>query len=277
MFSHELEVAARLAREAAVVIRQVYETPFEVTQKSGGGGPVTEADRRANELIVAGLERAFPGDHVVAEESAHRAPTSRRVWFVDPLDGTREFVDRNGMFAVHIGLAVDGRAVAGVVLAPIQGALWSGALGAPCTLELGGVQRTLRMSPVLAPASLRLVVSRSHRSKKTEAIKQALGITQVREHGSVGLKCGLLAMGEADLYLHPSDRSSRWDSCAPQAVLEAAGGVLLDFTGQPYDYAGQELGNGRGLVACARETWPVIGALVTRLARETGIVSASPA
>lgn len=272
MFTHELEVAARLAREAAVVIREVYETSFQVTQKSGGGGPVTEADQRANELIVRGLEAAFPGDEIVAEESTHRAPRGRRVWFVDPLDGTREFVDRNGMFAVHVGLALEGKPVAGVVLAPLQGALWSGAVGEPCVLELGDQRRALKMAPVLEPSQLRLLVSRSHRSKKTEAIKRALGITQVREQGSVGLKCALLAMGEADLYLHPSDRSSRWDSCAPQAVIEAAGGVLLDFAGQPYEYSGRELVNGRGLLACAKDTWPTIGEVVTRLAQETGLL-----
>jgi 3'(2'), 5'-bisphosphate nucleotidase len=273
MYATELEVAARLAREAAAVIRAIYDTPFDVIQKAGGGGPVTEADQRANELIVEGLSRAFPGDDIVAEESAHVAPERRRVWFVDPLDGTREFVDRNGMFAVHIGLALDGKPVAGVVHAPIQGGLWSGAVGAPCTLELGGERRALEMTPVRDPSRLRLLVSRSHRSKKTEAIKRALGITQVREQGSVGLKCALLAMGEADLYLHPSDRSSRWDSCAPQAVIEAAGGVLLDFAGQPYGYEGRELVNTRGLLACARDTWPVISEVVTRIARETGIVT----
>lgn len=272
-FSWELQVAARLARAAAEVIRQVYEQPFEVVQKAGGGGPVTEADKRANELIVTGLKKEFPDDDIVAEESTHLAPKQRRVWFVDPLDGTREFVDRNGMFAVHIGLAIDAKAVAGVVLAPMQRALWSGAVGHPCTLELGDQRRELKLEPG-TPGALRLLVSRSHKSKKTEKIKQALGITQVKEQGSVGLKCALIAMGEADLYLHPSNRSNRWDSCAPQAVIEAAGGQLTDFAGQPYEYAGREIVNGRGLVACHPETWRFAGETITRIARETGILAA---
>jgi 3'(2'), 5'-bisphosphate nucleotidase len=272
VYSKELEVAGTLAREAAAVIRQVYETPFSVVQKSGGAGPVTEADKRANELIVKGLQQAFPSDDIVAEESTHRAPKTNRVWFVDPLDGTREFVDRNGMFAVHIGLAIDGVPVAGVVLAPMQGALWSGAVGCPCVLEVGDQRRELKMLPVKEPKDLRLLVSRSHKSKKTAAIRDALGITQVKEQGSVGLKCSLLAMGEADLYLHPSDKSSRWDSCAPQAVIEAAGGMLVDFGGKPYGYEGREIVNSRGLVACAKETWPMISEVVTRIARETKII-----
>lgn len=273
MYEKELEVASRLAREAAVIIRQVYETAFSVVNKSGGAGPVTEADKRANDLIVKGLQAAFPGDDIVAEESTHRAPKTSRVWFVDPLDGTREFVDRNGMFAVHIGLAIDAKPVAGVVLAPVQGAMWTGAVGSPCVLELGDQKRELKMQPVAQTKDLRLLVSRSHKSKKTAAIRDALGITQVKEQGSVGLKCALLAMGEADLYLHPSDRSSRWDSCAPQAVIEAAGGMLVDFAGNAYGYEGRELVNSRGLLACSRETWPMISEVVTRIARETKIIS----
>jgi 3'(2'), 5'-bisphosphate nucleotidase len=88
----------------------------------------------------------------------------------------------------------------------------------------------------------------------------------------VGLKCALLAMGEADLYLHPSNRSSRWDSCAPQAVIEAAGGVLVDFAGNAYGYEGREITNGRGLVACHRNTWAMAGETISRIATETGIL-----
>lgn len=271
-FTTELAVATRLAHEASRVILEVYARPFDVVNKAGGAGPVTEADQRANELIVRGLRDAFPDDDVVAEESANARPTKRRVWFVDPLDGTREFVDKNGMFAVHVGLAVDGVAAAGVVHSPVQGATWTGAKGQPCRLQVGDQARELRMAPVLEPSALRLLVSRSHKSKKTERIRQALGISRVREHGSVGLKVALLTLGEADLYLHPSPRSSRWDSCAPQAVIEAAGGVLVDFGGNPYRYDGAELVNGRGLLACAKETLAVVGPTIERLARETGLL-----
>ncbi len=263
MYAGELEVARRLASQAAEVIMRVYAGDFAVIDKPGGAGPVTEADKRANALIVEGLARAFPNDAIIAEESAHVLPGTNRVWFVDPLDGTREFVDRNGMFAVHIGLAVDGEAVAGVVYAPVQRACWSGAKGSACTVELGDEKRELHMQPVKRASELRLVVSRSHRSKKTAAIRDALGITQVKEQGSVGLKCGLLALGEAELYLHPSPRSSRWDSCAPQAVVEAAGGMLVGFDGAPYEYSGRVLTNDRGLIGCHRDTWPLIAATVS--------------
>lgn len=271
-FAAELAVATRLAQAAARVILEVYARPFDVVQKAAGAGPVTEADTRANELIVAGLREAFPADEIVAEESPKLRPTARRVWFVDPLDGTREFVDRNGMFAVHVGLAVEGEAAAGVVHAPVSGETWAGARGHPCTWTKGAEARTLTLPPAPEPSALRLLVSRSHKSKKTARIQQALGITQVREHGSVGLKAGLLALGEADLYLHPSPRSSKWDSCAPQAVLEAAGGVLVDFAGNPYRYDGAELENRRGLVGCSKQTLARVGPVIEQVARETGLL-----
>jgi 3'(2'), 5'-bisphosphate nucleotidase len=274
-WQRELDEACLIARGAGRLILEVYATAFDVQHKPEEGGPVTLADERANAFIVDALERAFPGDEVVAEESptpeAGR-PRPSRCWFVDPVDGTAEFVDRNGMFAVHIGLAVAGEAVAGVVYAPSTDTLYAGAVDGECVREAGGVRRTVRMAPAPEAGQLRLVVSRSHRSKKTELIREALGVGQVLEHGSVGLKCGLLAEGAADLYLHPSPRSYRWDSCAPEAIVRAAGGVLLDFAGQPYRYDQPELRNSRGILACGMDALPRILPVVERVARETGLL-----
>ncbi len=277
----ELEVARRIALEAGKLLLEVYATEFHVEDKPDEGGPVTLADQRANAFIVAELARAFPSDPVVAEETAEEdarrvRPARGRCWFVDPMDGTREFVDRNGMFAVQIGLAVDGEAVCGVVYAPVTRKLYAGAVDGGATLEVDGAQPPpLRVSPPPADTSgLRLLVSRSHKSKKTALIRNALGITQVAEHGSVGLKCGLVAEGVADLYLHPSPRSYRWDACGPEAIIRGAGGVLLDFAGQPYRYDGTELQNVRGLFACAREAVPAVLPVLQRVAKEAGLIPA---
>lgn len=270
----ELDVAERVAREAGRIILEVYRTDFAVEYKPSEGGPVTEADARANELIVSELRRAFPGDGVIAEESVDPAEVqkSARCWFVDPLDGTAEFVDKNGMFAVHIGLAVEGVPQVGVVYAPAADKLYAGIVGQGCELEDGNGRRAIRVSGASEPKQMRLVVSRSHKSKKTALVQAELGITQVREQGSVGLKCGLLAEAEADLYLHPSTGSWRWDSCAPEAVLRAAGGVLTDFAGVPYRYDGTELKNVRGMLACSQEAFDVIRPVAERVARESGLV-----
>jgi 3'(2'), 5'-bisphosphate nucleotidase len=100
------------------------------------------------------------------------------------------------------------------------------------------------------PTALRLLVSRSNKSRRTDDIRVRLGITQVMESGSVGVKCGLLAEGAADLYLHTSPKSSRWDACAPEAVLRAAGGSFTDLWGGTYRYDGTELQNVRGILGC---------------------------
>jgi 3'(2'), 5'-bisphosphate nucleotidase len=256
----ELEVATRLAREAARVILEVYATPFDVVEKELGQGPVTLADHRANTLIVEGLRQAFATDSIIAEETIRRDETgSARSWFIDPLDGTREFVERNGMFAVHIGLAVDGRARLGVVLAPTSGKLYTGLTDEGAWLEEGGVRRRLEVDGAVDLAKLHLLVSRSHRSSRTGELMKRLGISRVTEQGSVGLKVGLIAEGLADLYLHPTPRSSRWDTCAPEAILRGAGGVLTDFAGEAYAYDGKELENVRGIFA---GSGPVAAALL---------------
>jgi 3'(2'), 5'-bisphosphate nucleotidase len=252
----------------------VYSTPFTVEHKPGGAGPVTLADQRANALIVEGLRRAFPNDGVVAEESEDNsdAPRFRRCWFVDPVDGTAEFVDRNGMFAVHIGLAIEGKAVVGVVYGPVPNKLYSGIVGQGAFVEERDGRREIRVAPPRPTKDLRLVVSRSHKSKITGLIREALGITHVTEMGSVGLKTGMLADGLADLYLHPSKRSYRWDSCAPEAVLRAAGGVLTDFSGAPYRYDGAELHNARGILGCSEATLPHVLPVAAEIARQSGLI-----
>jgi 3'(2'), 5'-bisphosphate nucleotidase len=273
--SHELDVARQLALEAGTILLEVYATEFTVWHKPGGGGPVTDADARANELIVAALHREFPGDAVIAEESVGAAGAhGPRCWYVDPLDGTREFVDRNGMFAVQIGLSIDGEPAMGVVYAPALEKLYSAHADGPCTLEHQGVTRRLHVSQ--APErteDLRLVISRSHMSNRTELIRGRLGIRQVAQHGSVGIKCGLLAEGLADVYLHPSGRSYRWDICAPEAILRAAGGVLTDFSGARYRYDGTELENRRGIIACSAGTFSMVLPVAQEVAERAGLLA----
>jgi len=249
--ARELAVAKQAARDAGRLILEVYPTPFEVVEKPNEQGPVTEADRRANTLIVEALHRAFPTDGIVAEETPDTSGGTRdRCWWVDPLDGTREFIAHTGMFAVHIGLSIGGEPVLGVVYQPVGDRLWAGVVGRGGVLEADGVSRSLEVDPVSDPSAMRLVVSRSHRSPWTQEVQDGLGITRREELGSVGLKCGRIAEGRADLYLHASPYSYRWDGCAPEAILRSSGGVLTDLEGRPYRYDGTELRNARGLVAC---------------------------
>src|SRR5581483_791886 len=145
-------------------ILEIYAGDFAIRFK-GEGDPVTEANRLASKLIVEGLLREFPDDLVVSEEEHITAPkpSPNRVWYVDPLDGTAEFIARNGEFAVMIGLAVDGRAQAGVVFRPVTRELFCGITDKIAWRENGDRSGQVRVSDVEGPARLRLAVSRSHR------------------------------------------------------------------------------------------------------------------
>ena len=256
MTDREIDEVLRIARRAGDLVRAVYATAFTVELK-GPDDPVTRADREANDLICAALAASFPGEAILAEESVPESPAevarlaaAERVWFVDPLDGTREFADRNGEFAVMIGLAVRGRAALGVVLMPVTGEAYAGSTEVPAFAEAsGGARRPLAVRRVDAPRDATLVVSRSHRSPALDPVIARLGISRVTPCGSVGVKVARIVTGEADLYVHAGLGAKRWDTCAPEAVLAAAGGRFSDLDGALIDYASADLVLRRGMIA----------------------------
>ena len=235
--NEELAVAVELARRAGQAVMDVYATDFAVASK-GHNDPVTEADRQANDLIVRGLKQAFPEDVVVAEESPppDDLPAAGRIWYVDPLDGTKEFIARNGEFSVMIGLALNGHAQLGVVYRPEGDVLYAGAVGSEAWMEHGGLRTALVIKEQDSGRPLTLAVSRSHRHPMVEKISRTLGVEDEIPSGSVGLKIGLIARGEADVYLEPGPYTKLWDSCAPEAILRAAGGEFTTILGQPLIY-----------------------------------------
>jgi 3'(2'), 5'-bisphosphate nucleotidase len=272
MLDRELVEAVKLAREAGNILLEIYATDFAVEMK-GESDPVTEADRRVNAFLATRLEEAFPADSVIAEESA-RAEALRgngRCWYVDPLDGTKEFIKKNGEFSVMIGLVVDGRAALGVVYQPTKNKLYRGVVGDGAFVERGHTTYVLRPSEVATPSDLRLVVSRSHRSAATDALVSKLGITREVASGSVGLKVGMIGERDADLYVHLSDKTSAWDACAPDAILRAAGGCFTDLAGNTIRYDG-ETRNHRGILACGRRAFDNVAPVVSEIARESGLI-----
>jgi 3'(2'), 5'-bisphosphate nucleotidase len=273
MLDREVEEAARITREAGVILMEIYATDFSVSYKEMSD-PVTEADTRANAYIVGELKKAFPDDGVVAEEAEDQSDALRpgRCWYVDPLDGTAEFVARNGEFAVMLGLAIDGVATAGVVYQPDKDKLYAGVVGHGAYLEERGARRRLKVSDVADPRRLRLVVSRSHRNEAVERVIDRLGITRETVSGSVGLKAGLIAEQQADLYVHISDRSSAWDACGPEAVLKAAGGRFTDLAGNPYRYGGTDMRNRNGILACNAAAYDIVLPVAREAAQATGLI-----
>jgi 3'(2'), 5'-bisphosphate nucleotidase len=249
-FGREIEVASRLAREAGDGILKIYATDFAVQYKAKRD-PVTEADRLASRVIVHGLRREFPEDMVVSEEEPIDPLRSfpGRVWYVDPVDGTREFIKRNGEFSVMIGLAVEGSARLGVVFRPVTAELFAGVVEQEAWLEKAGVKTPLRVSGETRPAHLRLVTSRSHRHRLVDEMRRRLAISEECRIGSVGIKVGLLGTQQADIYLEPSGMTKAWDSCAPEAILRAAGGRMTDLLGTPLRYSQRDVQNRQGLVA----------------------------
>jgi 3'(2'), 5'-bisphosphate nucleotidase len=273
MLEGELAEAIRIARAASEILMEVYATDFDVAYKSKSD-PVTEADTRANAFIVEALHAAYPHDGIVAEESADQSDAlgTGRCWYVDPVDGTKEFVARNGEFAVMLGLAIDGESRLGVVYQPVTDKMYSGVVGAGATLERRGERRPIRVSDVSDPSRLRLVVSRSHRNKAVRKVVHALGITQEAHTGSVGLKVGLIAEQAADLYVHISDKSSAWDACGPEAILRAAGGRFTDLAGDPYHYGGTDMRNRGGILACNEAAYDAVLPVARAAARSRGLI-----
>jgi 3'(2'), 5'-bisphosphate nucleotidase len=248
----ELGVLLRIAAAAAKVVMEVYARPFEVDYK-GPQDPVTEADRRANALICELLEREFPGVPIVAEESDPASfegfRESERVFFVDPVDGTREFVDRNGEFAVMIGLVEGARAVASVIDAPARDEIFAGWVGQGAFRISGGKQQPIRVSDIANVTQGRLVGSRSHRGPQLERALARLNPREVLVMGSAGLKGTLVASAQVEAYVAPGYAGQRWDACAADALVTAAGGKLTDTFGELIDYRAPSLSNDRGLIA----------------------------
>ena len=231
------ERVIEIAEQAGAAIMQVYASGFDIEQKADDS-PVTTADLAAHRLIVQGLSQLTPDIPVLSEESAQVSWETRRqwqrYWLVDPLDGTREFIKRNGEFSVNIALIEGGVSVFGVVQAPVTGLVWHAERGAAAYRREGQQQDAIstRVPPAMP---LRVAASRSHRSERTQTLLARMGEIELIAQGS-SLKFCRIAEGTLDVYprLGPT---SEWDTAAGQCVLEAAGGVLLAAdSGQPFQY-----------------------------------------
>lgn len=231
-----LPAVERIARQAGALILEVYAGDFVVRGKADAS-PVTEADERAERCIAAALLELTPEVPVIAEEAAARGETPEpgaRFWLVDPLDGTREFVSRNGEFTVNIALIVRGEPVLGVVYEPVADRLVAGVVGQGAWRHDARGRAPIACRRPLAEGVV-LACSRSHGDEA--AMAAWLGQRRVLRRIAVGssLKFGLIAAGEADLYPRLG-RTMEWDTAAGHAVLRAAGGQVLDLHGAPLRY-----------------------------------------
>ncbi len=245
----DLEAAKTLAIRAGAILLEYCSRPS--VHWKARGNPVTEADRQVSVFLVHELSELFPEDGILSEEEPgdwnrlHRP----RVWIIDPIDGTAEYIRGLDEFAIMIGLSVDGIAALGVVYQPMREKLYYATAGTGAFLVENRSTRMLRVSNESNPAAMTMAVSRSHHSPDVEAIRRELGIGHVITLGSIGLKTGLICEGRAHLYVHTGRHTSEWDTCAPDIILNEAGGRMTDILNAPLRYNKPSVRNAHGVIA----------------------------
>jgi 3'(2'), 5'-bisphosphate nucleotidase len=242
--------AADILRAYARGEEPPYGFPPALSVDAGGEGPVSAADLAVNRWLLEGLAQAFPGADwtLLSEETAKEQLTEGEpldaawLWILDPLDGTKDFLQGTGEYAVHLALVKDGTPVLGVVLLPEMEELWMGVVagesGEAWCENRAGERAPVRFSDRRALGELVLVASRNHRDQRLEQLLAALELGDTKAIGSVGGKVATILRGETDLYVSLSGRSAPkdWDMAAPEAVLRAAGGAFSHADGAPLTY-----------------------------------------
>ncbi|MDM7959544.1 MAG: 3'(2'),5'-bisphosphate nucleotidase CysQ [Synechococcus sp. WH 8007] len=225
-----------------------YGFPKALSVDEGGEGPVSAADLAVNQWLLDGLAQAYPdaGWTLLSEETAKEQLTAGEpldaewLWILDPLDGTKDFLQGTGEYAVHLALVHRGEAVLGVVLQPLLEDLWFGLVpeGRAWRENRAGEQQPAQLSRRQALGELVLVASRNHRDQRLEQLLEALALGDTKAIGSVGGKVATILRGETDVYISLSGKSAPkdWDMAAPEAVLKAAGGAFTHADGAPLRY-----------------------------------------
>jgi 3'(2'), 5'-bisphosphate nucleotidase len=251
-----LEPVCAIARQAGEQILKIYNSDFTVEDKADGS-PLTAADRAAHQTIVEALATLTPSMPILSEEASTVDYGERsqwqRYWLVDPLDGTKEFVKRNGEFTVNIALIENQRPVLGVVYVPVSGVIYFGCRGSGAFKQ----KRDSAAVPITVQTyqggPVRVVASRSHASPALQQFLAAVGDVETISMGS-SLKLCLVAEGAADVYprLGPT---SEWDTAAAQAVVETAGGKVTDIDGEPLAYNKTDILNPWFVVSDGKTDW----------------------
>jgi 3'(2'), 5'-bisphosphate nucleotidase len=236
-----VEPIVALAKQAGDEILEVYATDFDVQAKDDES-PLTQADMASHRVIDKGLRELTPDIPIISEESGLPPYEKRRewgtYWLIDPLDGTKEFVNRNGEFTVNIALINDKRPVLGVVHVPVSGKTYTGCEGIGASVRNSeGESRSIKVTSKSA-MPVRVVGSRSHRGASLDAFLDKLGEVEMLPMGS-SLKFCVVAEGGADIYPRLG-LTSEWDTAAAQAVVEQAGGAVVELDGQPLAYNAKE-------------------------------------
>jgi 3'(2'), 5'-bisphosphate nucleotidase len=253
-YARELEAAERAARLGGEAILRHYRRGSDVRiEIKPDQSPVTEADLAANAVIVDLLRAAFPDDGILSEElpDGEERFSKRRVWIIDPLDGTRDFVARTDQFCVHVGLAVDGEAAVGAVFQPVAGRLYSARTGGGARVDDGDGRppAALHVSAIGERAQMRAGVSRLNATGRLGACLAATGLDRRAVAMGASVKYNAVARGELDLVINLSPGEQEWDTCAPEVVVREAGGTFTDGDGRAFRYNQRDTAHRRGSLA----------------------------
>jgi 3'(2'),5'-bisphosphate nucleotidase len=251
-YQRELEAAEHAARLGGAAILRHYARGADVRiEIKPDQSPVTEADLEANAAIVGLLRATFPDDGILSEElpDSDERFGKRRVWIIDPLDGTRDFVARTGDFCVHIGLCEDSEAVLGVVYQPTVDALAWAVRGGGAFEERAGETRALKASTLSAPGQIRIGVSRLNLDEGLGKCLAAAGMVDRAVRLGASVKHIALARGDLDAVLNLSPSEQEWDTCAPEVIMREAGCTVTNGDGAPFRYNQPDLFRPRGSAA----------------------------
>lgn len=251
--SQEQNLAEKLARTAGAMALRLRKS-LNITYKPFGQGPVTNADIAIDDYICKHILEAFPTDGIISEESySEHAPfvAHKRLWFIDPIDGTSSYIAGGDDFVIMIGLAIDSVARMGVVYQPARDRLWRGVFTEQASIaerifgdSCQSVQITRRTN---TPDPITLLLSRTHRSFRQDWLIEALKPQKLVYRSSVGLKAMLILEHQADLYVAWSRQIKMWDTCAPMAIIKAASATMCFVDGSEIHYR-EEISHGKAIM-----------------------------
>lgn len=246
---HCLDKAIYLAKQAGDTALFYYHKEYEVSDK-GNNDPVTQADQASNEVILEGLKEQFEYG-ILSEETEDDLSRmdKERLWVVDPLDGTKDFIDKTGEFSIMIGLVEEGAPVLGVVYKPEDGSLYYAIQGRGAFKKIGSREpKRIHVSSRNEFKNMVLLTSRFHASNTVVKAANELGIENTLTKGSAGLKICSIAEGKADVNINPSNKTWEWDVCAADVILSEAGGKLTDVFENKFTYNKEDPRNKGGYI-----------------------------
>lgn len=237
MFEYEVKIALGIAEQAMAVCADFELQNHHIEFKQEDQTPVTELDKKLNILINNLIAKYFPADALLGEETGFQPGTNDRVWMVDPLDGTKDFIKGTGEWAIQIGLCQGGEPIVGVVAWPEKKLIFYASKGAGCFIknEKGNIE-ILKVRPNNSTQAIRMLVSRSRKEPIVEKFMSGRDNVKTTQMGSIGVKVANICLGNADVYLNASGLCSLWDTCAPELILREAGGRFCDFNGSSIHY-----------------------------------------